>query len=95
MYILYIEVNVLSFRNMADLMEKFLQDFKSQGIPIPESDGDETVLPGAGELFVFYKKCMIQCAALSTGSPLLELANLFQKFLKEYANRLLTANLPK
>ena len=82
-------------RNLADLIEKFIQDFKSQGIPKSESDGDNTVLPSAGELFVFYKKCMVQCALLSTGTPLLSLASLFQKFLKEYANRLLTANLPK
>ena len=80
---------------MADLIDKFTQDLRSQGIPTPESDGDDSVLPSAGELFVFYKKCMVQCAVLSTGDPLLALANLFQKFLKEYANRLLTANLPK
>eukprot|EP00112_Aurelia_sp_Birch-Aquarium-sp1_P023247 Seg685.3 transcript_id=Seg685.3/GoldUCD/mRNA.D3Y31 product="Vacuolar protein sorting-associated protein 53-like" protein_id=Seg685.3/GoldUCD/D3Y31 len=82
-------------KNLADLIEKFIQDFKSQGIPKSESDGDNTVLPSAGELFVFYKKCMVQCALLSTGTPLLSLASLFQKFLKEYANRLMTANLPK
>lgn len=76
-------------------MDKFIQDLRSQGIPRPEADGDDTVLPSAGELFVFYKKCMVQCAVLSTSTPLLGLANLFQKYLKEYANRLLTANLPK
>ncbi len=86
---------VLIIRNLADLIEKFIQDFKSQGIPKIETDGDSAVLPSAGELFVFYKKCMVQCALLSTGSALLSLTGLFQKFLKEYANRILTGNLPK
>ncbi|XP_065054602.1 vacuolar protein sorting-associated protein 53 homolog [Rhopilema esculentum] len=82
-------------KNLSDLIDKFNQDFKSREVSKLESDGDSTVLPSAGELFVFYKKCMVQCAVLSTGTPLLSLASLFQKFLKEYANRILTGNLPK
>ena len=53
------------------------------------------MLPSAGELFVFYKKCMVQCSQLSTGMPLLSLTGMFQKYLKEYASKILTNNLPK
>eukprot|EP00794_Sanderia_malayensis_P014186 gene14186-15664_t len=82
-------------KNLAELINKFSQDLKTQGIPKFEAEGDSAVLPSAGELFVFYKKCMVQCALLSTGMALLSLTGLFQKYLKEYASRILTGNLPK
>jgi hypothetical protein len=44
---------------------------------------------------MFYKKCMVQCAQLSTGEPLLSLTNVFKKHIKDYASKLLLANLPK
>ena len=53
------------------------------------------MLPSAGELFVFYKKCMVQCIQLSTGKALLDLTETFKKYLVEYANKLLMGNLPK
>ena len=37
----------------------------------------------------------VQCASLSTGPPLLELTELFQKYLREYAHRILAPYLPK
>lgn len=75
-------------------MDRFVQDFKSQGIPMVEGDGSNVVFPSAGELFVFYKKCMVQCSQLSTGPPLLSLTAAFQKFLREYATRVLNNYLP-
>lgn len=75
-------------------MDRFVQDFKSQGIPMVEGDGSNVVFPSAGELFVFYKKCMVQCSQLSTGPPLLSLTAAFQKFLREYATRVLNNHLP-
>lgn len=81
-------------KNLSELMDRFVQDFKSQGIPMVEGDGSNVVFPSAGELFVFYKKCMVQCSQLSTGPPLLSLTAAFQKFLREYATRVLNNNLP-
>ena len=75
-------------------MDRFVQDFKSQAIPAVEGDGSNVVFPSAGELFVFYKKCMVQCSQLSTGPPLQSLATTFQKYLKEYASRVLGNHLP-
>lgn len=75
-------------------MDRFVQDFKSFVIPMVEGDGSNVVFPSAGELFVFYKKCMVQCSQLSTGPPLLSLTATFQKFLKEYATRVLNNHLP-
>ena len=53
------------------------------------------VLPSCADLFVYYKKCMVQCSQLSTGQPMLQLTRTFQKYLKEYAVKLLMNNLPK
>ena len=66
-----------------------------QGVPKLGDDTEGTVLPSAGELFVFYKKCMVQCIQLSTGKALVSLTGTFKKYLTEYANRLLMGNLPK
>ncbi|XP_057294888.1 vacuolar protein sorting-associated protein 53 homolog [Hydractinia symbiolongicarpus] len=82
-------------RNLADLIEKFIADLKIQGVPKLGEDTEGTVLPSAGELFVFYKKCMVQCIQLSTGKALLSLTDTFKKYLTEYSNKLLTGNLPK
>ena len=75
-------------------MDRFVQDLKSQGVPSVEGDGGNVVFSSAGELFVFYKKCMVQCSQLSTGPPLLSLTGTFQKYLKEYATRVLNNHLP-
>lgn len=76
-------------------MEKFIADLKMQGVPKLGDDTEGAVLPSAGELFVFYKKCMVQCIQLSTGKALVSLTETFRKYLTEYANRLLMGNLPK
>ncbi|KAG1682195.1 Vacuolar protein sorting-associated protein 53 [Nymphon striatum] len=81
-------------RNLAELLEKFSQDFKKYGVPRSETD-DSIILPSCADLFVFYKKCMVQCSQLSTGLPMLALTTVFQKYLKEYALKILQNNLPK
>lgn len=54
---------------------------------------DSPVYPSCADLFVFYKKCMVQCAQLSCGQPLLDLTAIFKRYLREYASRLLEPNL--
>lgn len=54
---------------------------------------DSPVYPSCADLFVFYKKCMVQCAQLSCGQPLLDLTAIFKRYLREYAARLLEPNL--
>jgi len=50
-------------RNLAELIDRFVEDMKKQ--PIPESKPEGTsVLSSCGDLFVFYKKCLVQCAEL-------------------------------
>ncbi|XP_033212020.1 vacuolar protein sorting-associated protein 53 homolog isoform X2 [Belonocnema kinseyi] len=95
----YLNIYIESLdRNLADLMEKFVTDCKSQPPGAKDSDGVEgpsTVLSSCADLFIFYKKCMLQCTQLSTGSIMLNLAETFQKYLREYALKVLQNNLPK
>lgn len=95
----YLNIYIESLdRNLADLMEKFINDCKVQPPGAKEIDGVEgpsSVLSSCADLFVFYKKCMIQCTQLSTGFIMLSLTSTFQKYLREYALKLLQNNLPK
>ncbi|XP_071448427.1 vacuolar protein sorting-associated protein 53 homolog [Hetaerina americana] len=95
---LYIYIESVD-RNLAELMEQFQEELKKkvqQGAE-PGSGGGhgEGVLSTCADLFIFYKKCLVQCAQLSTGQPMLDLAGTFQKYLREYALKLLQNNLPK
>ncbi|KAJ7085845.1 Vps53-like protein [Mycena crocata] len=45
------------------------------------------VLPSSTELFYFYGQSLEQCAKLSTGKPLFDLATLHKKWLRIYAGR--------
>ncbi|XP_049767266.1 vacuolar protein sorting-associated protein 53 homolog [Schistocerca cancellata] len=91
---LYIYIESID-RNLAELIERFIQETKEQ-----QSDGindgtGNAVMSSCADLFVFYKKCMVQCTQLSTGEAMLGLTATFQKYLREYAVKLLQNNLPK
>ena len=82
-------------RNLAEMINRFAGDLGSQGAaPAPEFGEGSPVLSSCGDLFVFYRKCLVQCSELSTGQPMLALANLFRKYLREYTSRVLVASLP-
>ncbi|XP_075445693.1 vacuolar protein sorting-associated protein 53 homolog [Ascaphus truei] len=82
-------------RNLGELIDRFVADFKAQGPPKSTSDDGGAVLPSCADLFVYYKKCMVQCSQLSTGEPMIALYTIFQKYLREYAWKILSGNLPK
>uniref|UniRef100_A0A5F8GM91 Vacuolar protein sorting-associated protein 53 homolog n=1 Tax=Monodelphis domestica TaxID=13616 RepID=A0A5F8GM91_MONDO len=82
-------------KNLGELIERFVADFKAQGPPKPNTDEGGAVLPSCADLFVYYKKCMVQCSQLSTGEPMIALTTIFQKYLREYAWKILSGNLPK
>ncbi|XP_070251190.1 vacuolar protein sorting-associated protein 53 homolog [Myotis yumanensis] len=82
-------------KNLGELIDRFVADFKAQGPPKPNTDEAGAVLPSCADLFVYYKKCMVQCSQLSTGEPMIALSTIFQKYLREYAWKILSGNLPK
>lgn len=76
-------------------MERFIADTGKHFSTKELSDTEATVLPSCADLFVFYKKCLVQCSQLSTSLTMLQLSHTFQKFLREYALKILQNNLPK
>ena len=82
-------------RALGELLDSFVSDVKSRGLPPPGPEGSGVVFSSAADLFVFYKKCLVQCSSLSTGSALLDLTELFRKYLREYTTRILAAHVPK
>ena len=77
-------------------MDRFVADLKIRGPSLAQAEIEGCcVLPSCADLFVFYKKCLLQCAQLSTGQPMLSLTSVFKKYLREYASRLLQSNLPR
>lgn len=99
----YVRVNLCGFgctflgicRNLGELIDRFVADFRAQGPPKAGTEEGGAVLPSCADLFVYYKKCMVQCSQLSTGEPMIALTTIFQKFLREYAWKILSGNLPK
>ncbi|CAF92492.1 unnamed protein product [Tetraodon nigroviridis] len=82
-------------KNLGELIDRFVADFRAQGPPKSGTEEGGAVLPSCADLFVYYKKCMVQCSQLSTGEPMIALTTVFQKFLREYAWKILSGNLPK
>ncbi|XP_071057217.1 vacuolar protein sorting-associated protein 53 homolog [Onthophagus taurus] len=80
--------------NLSDLIERFQQDEKFQSNS-EHLTSNAIVLPSCADLFVFYKKSMIQCTQLDTSQSMLDLTRTFQKYLREYSTKLLQNNLPK
>lgn len=77
-------------RNLAELVEKFVRE---QQKDINDINGG--VFPSCADLFVFYKKCMVQCTQLCNGKTMFDLATVFKKYLREYAAKVLESKVPK
>ncbi|XP_030753580.1 vacuolar protein sorting-associated protein 53 homolog [Sitophilus oryzae] len=94
-FIPYLDIYIESLdRNLSDLIDRFVQDEK-QHKPIENAETQAAILPSCPDLFVFYKKSMIQCTQLDRGQSMLSLTRTFQKYLQEYSEKLLYNNLPK
>ena len=53
-------------QNLVELIDRAAQEQKIKGCTNLAIEGS-SVLHSCGDLFMFYKKCMVQCAQLSTG----------------------------
>lgn len=74
-------------RNLSELIEKFLHVSKQQSIA--------TSLESCAELFIFYKKSLVQCTQLSNGKTMFDLVIVYKKYLREYAQKVLENQTPK
>ena len=78
----YLNIYIMSQdQNLVELLDRAAQEQSKKGHVNLAIEGS-SVLHSCGDLFMFYKKCMVQCAQLSTGEPMLELTNVFRKHLK-------------
>lgn len=71
---------------LASMMPRYKQQAL---IPADEEFSPQAVIPSAIELFHFYKVTLSQCAKLSTGERLHDLARTLAKYLDEYAQQVL------
>lgn len=73
-------------KQLATLIPKYRQ----QPIKPPDEEfNSHIVISSSTELFAFYRHALQQCAKLSTGTPLAELAKVFSKYLDQYAQLVL------
>lgn len=79
-------------KNLSELMDQF-QQFKFN----PQLAKQSSILTSGADLFVFYKKCLVQCnqLAAATGKPMYDLGMIFKKYLREYASKCLENKIPK
>lgn len=73
-------------KHLASLLPKYRQ----QPLKPPDEEfNSHTVISSSTELFTFYRHSLQQCAKLSTGGSLAELAKVFAKYLDQYAQQVL------
>ncbi|CAI7633522.1 unnamed protein product [Penicillium pancosmium] len=73
-------------KQLAGLLPKYRQ----QPLKAPDEEfNSHTVVSSSTELFTFYRHSLQQCAKLSTGGSLAELAKVFAKYLDQYAQQVL------
>ena len=90
----YLHIYIESLdKHLSEMIARFSADVKRN--PVPQATDEQAVtLPCCADFFVYYKKCLIQCCQLSTGSSLLSLTQIFAKYLNEFAHKVLLLNLP-
>ncbi|CDW54396.1 Vacuolar protein sorting-associated protein 53-li ke protein [Trichuris trichiura] len=82
--------------NLNALVDQLAEKFRETGPPSMEYGSTAVVIPNSSDLFVFYKKCIQQLLQLCMSEELMaDLARLFKKYLREYAQRCLANFLPK
>lgn len=81
-------------KNLAELLERFVQMEREAGKKANVAS-KSPVFMSCADLFVFYKKCMVQCNQLSNEKPMFDLTVLFKKYLREYAVKILETKIPK
>ena len=67
-------------QNLVELIDRAAQEQKIKGCTNLAVEGS-SVLHSCGDLFMFYKKCMVQCALLSTGKITIKIKNTVKKFM--------------
>lgn len=76
-------------RNLNSLLDQFATKFREGGQPKLQTETTAVTISSSGDLFMVYKKCIQQLSQIATSDkPLVDLAQIFKKYLREYAHRL-------
>ncbi|XP_054154462.1 vacuolar protein sorting-associated protein 53 homolog [Oppia nitens] len=79
-------------KNLSKLIDTFIDEHKK----LCQSEATiSEIYATSGKLFTQYKNCLVTCVSLSNRQPLVLLSTTFQKYLREYAHRILQSNLPR
>lgn len=94
---IYVEAQDRSFAKMIDQFVEEQRKTTATTTAAETSSPNQKaeILPTSGKLFTQYKNCLIQCISLSNRMPLVLLSNTFQKYLREYAHKILQAHIPR
>eukprot|EP00042_Codosiga_hollandica_P036716 m.283634 g.283634 ORF g.283634 m.283634 type:complete len:909 (-) comp54952_c0_seq1:102-2828(-) len=100
---IYIQAQESTLNTMIDTFSKefkkevsqFLQQAAAAASTDDLDSGLAKIFPTCTDLFSFFSKSIVQCPLLSTNQVMLELYQLFKKFLKLYAGKVFVENLPK
>jgi hypothetical protein len=85
-------------KNLETMMEAFQVQFKAEGVkPADQEEGDEggQTLGSSGDMFRFFRDCIVQCNELNSSKALHDLYVVFKKYLATYAQKILMDNIPK
>lgn len=84
-------------KQLEQMINEFVDEMNKETNQLKDRNENKVaeVFASSGLLFTQYKNFLVQCVKLSTKRPLVQLSNTFQKYLSEYANRILLQNLPK
>lgn len=81
-------------KNFEKLINQFIEELAKPGTQNGNL-GKAEIFASSGKLFTQYKNCLIQCISLSNRTPLVLLSNTFQKYLREYAHKILQNTIPR
>lgn len=79
-------------KNFAKMVDQFVEEHDKSDL---QQNQKSEIFATSGKLFTQYKNCLIQCISLSNRMPLVLLSNTFQKYLREYAHKILQSNIPR
>lgn len=74
------------------LLEKFIEEHQKM-LKSPTKDQTSIIFPSSNKLFQQYKTSLVQCVQLTNKSPLLDLHEVFKRYLREYAFKVLQMHL--
>ena len=80
-------------RKLTDLIDKFTAEAKTYKYEINHETTN--VLPFCGDLFTSYKSILVEYLKLGSSEEVVQLAELFKKYLRIFCTKILQGSLPK